>query len=65
NSHRSSGANRSTSAAAMTPDCRKITPTEMTSKVIGDAARTGLYDLQDLKKVWHCLARFGRPAITC
>jgi hypothetical protein len=32
-------------------------------KVIGDAARTGRYGLQDLKKVWHCLARFGvRPA---
>ncbi|MFF7240202.1 DUF3626 domain-containing protein [Streptomyces collinus] len=28
-------------------------------KVIGDAARTGRYDHQDLKKVWHCLARFG------
>lgn len=28
-------------------------------KVIGDAARTGRYRLQDLKKVWHCLARFG------
>ncbi|MET8586429.1 DUF3626 domain-containing protein, partial [Streptomyces collinus] len=25
----------------------------------GDAARTGRYPLQDLKKVWHCLARFG------
>ncbi|MER6033944.1 DUF3626 domain-containing protein [Streptomyces sp. NPDC001835] len=31
-------------------------------KVIGDAARTGRYDPQDLKKVWHCLARFGSPA---
>ncbi|MEV0095499.1 DUF3626 domain-containing protein [Streptomyces sp. NPDC050738] len=29
--------------------------------VIGDAARTGLYDQQALKKVWHCLARFGAP----
>ncbi|MFG2490278.1 DUF3626 domain-containing protein [Streptomyces caniferus] len=28
-------------------------------KVIGDAARTGRYGLQDIKKVWHCLARFG------
>ncbi|MER6083385.1 nuclear transport factor 2 family protein [Streptomyces sp. NPDC001833] len=31
-SHKSSGANRSTSAAVITPDCRKIAPTEMTSK---------------------------------
>ncbi|MEV5731559.1 hypothetical protein AB0N50_38505, partial [Streptomyces pharetrae] len=30
--HSSSGAIRSTSAAVTTPDCRKITPTEMTSK---------------------------------
>lgn len=32
NVHNSSGAIRSTSAAVITPDCRKITPTEMTSK---------------------------------
>ncbi|MER5383199.1 DUF3626 domain-containing protein [Streptomyces sp. NPDC002688] len=30
-------------------------------RMIGDAARTGRHDLQDLKKVWHCLARFGAP----
>ncbi|MER7361802.1 DUF3626 domain-containing protein [Nonomuraea wenchangensis] len=30
-------------------------------RIIGDAARTGRYDLQALKKVWHCLARFGSP----
>jgi hypothetical protein len=30
-------------------------------RVIGDAARTGRYDGQDLKRVWHCLARFGSP----
>ncbi|SET76623.1 DUF3626 domain-containing protein [Nonomuraea wenchangensis] len=30
-------------------------------RIIGDAARTGHYDLQALKKVWHCLARFGSP----
>ncbi|MGW2495639.1 hypothetical protein ACWCV2_14200, partial [Streptomyces pseudogriseolus] len=30
--HRSSGAIRSTSAAVITPDCRKITPSEMASK---------------------------------
>ncbi|MFJ9242067.1 DUF3626 domain-containing protein [Streptomyces sp. NPDC101776] len=29
--------------------------------VIGDAARTGRYALQDLKMVWHTLARFGAP----
>ncbi|MFJ2261817.1 DUF3626 domain-containing protein [Streptomyces sp. NPDC087844] len=34
----------------------------LSPKVIGDAARTGRYDLQDLKKVWHCLARFGSRA---
>ncbi|MFD5815748.1 DUF3626 domain-containing protein [Streptomyces sp. NPDC127038] len=28
---------------------------------IGRAARTGCYDAQALKKVWHCLARFGAP----
>lgn len=31
-------------------------------KVIGDAARTGRYDPQALKRVWHCLARFGSPS---
>ncbi|WP_369230252.1 DUF3626 domain-containing protein [Streptomyces sp. R21] len=30
-------------------------------RVIGNAARTGRYELQDLKMVWHCLARFGAP----
>ncbi|MFI6854115.1 DUF3626 domain-containing protein [Streptomyces sp. NPDC050416] len=30
-------------------------------RAIGDAARTGRYELQDLKKVWHTLARFGAP----
>ncbi|WP_079000210.1 DUF3626 domain-containing protein [Streptomyces sp. AS58] len=29
--------------------------------VIGRAARTGAHDAQALKKVWHCLARFGAP----
>ncbi|MBJ6637147.1 DUF3626 domain-containing protein [Streptomyces sp. DHE7-1] len=32
----------------------------LTPRIIGDAARTGRYALQDLKKVWHCLARFGK-----
>jgi hypothetical protein len=31
------------------------------ARVIGEAARTGRYDLQALKRVWHCLARFGSP----
>ncbi|MGW2859029.1 DUF3626 domain-containing protein [Streptomyces sp. NPDC001205] len=30
-------------------------------RIIGDAVRTGRYDSQALKKVWHCLARFGSP----
>ncbi|MFF3768544.1 DUF3626 domain-containing protein [Streptomyces sp. NPDC001922] len=33
----------------------------LTPRIIGDAARTGLHDQQALKKVWHCLARFGTP----
>jgi hypothetical protein len=32
----------------------------LTPDVIGVAARTGDRDSQALKKVWHCLARFGR-----
>ncbi len=31
-------------------------------RIIGDAARTGDHDPQDLKRVWHYLARFGSPA---
>ncbi|MFE6023451.1 DUF3626 domain-containing protein [Streptomyces sp. NPDC056441] len=30
-------------------------------RILGNAARTGQYDEQALKKVWHCLARFGAP----
>jgi hypothetical protein len=30
-------------------------------RIIGDAARTGRYELQALKMVWHTLARFGAP----
>ncbi|MGW2567156.1 DUF3626 domain-containing protein [Streptomyces sp. NPDC001537] len=30
-------------------------------RIIGDAARTGRHALQDLKMVWHILARFGAP----
>ena len=32
------------------------------ARVIGEAVREGLYDGQVLKRVWHCTARFGRPA---
>jgi hypothetical protein len=28
-------------------------------RIIGDAARTGRHDEQALKRVWHCVARFG------
>jgi hypothetical protein len=31
------------------------------ARAIGDAARSGCYPEQSLKKVWHCLARFGAP----
>lgn len=30
------------------------------ARIIGEAVRRGLHDPQDLKRVWHCLARFGR-----
>lgn len=32
----------------------------LTPDLIGVAARSGQHDLQDLKRVWHLLARFGR-----
>ncbi|MFD4244022.1 DUF3626 domain-containing protein [Streptomyces sp. NPDC058525] len=31
-------------------------------RIIGDAARAGLYDVQAVKRVWHYLARFGSPS---
>jgi hypothetical protein len=31
------------------------------ASIIGRAARAGAEDPQDLKRVWHCVARFGRP----
>ncbi|MER5274763.1 DUF3626 domain-containing protein [Streptomyces sp. NPDC002809] len=31
-------------------------------RIIGDAVRAGRHDHQSLKRVWHCLARFGAPA---
>lgn len=30
-------------------------------KIIGEARGTGLHDEQGLKRVWHCVARFGAP----
>ncbi|MFD9728500.1 DUF3626 domain-containing protein [Streptomyces sp. NPDC059072] len=30
-------------------------------RIVGDAVRTGIHDPQAIKKVWHCLARFGAP----
>jgi hypothetical protein len=30
-------------------------------RIIGDASRTGRYDEQALKRVWHHVARFGSP----
>ncbi|MFI5642347.1 DUF3626 domain-containing protein [Streptomyces goshikiensis] len=30
-------------------------------RIVGEAARTGDHDPQAVKKVWHCLARFGAP----
>ena len=32
------------------------------ARIIGDAVRAGAYDPQALKRVWHCVARFGGPA---
>lgn len=34
----------------------------LTARVVGEAANTGRYDPQVLKRVWHHIARFGRPA---
>ena len=31
----------------------------LTPRVLGDAARSGRHDAQDLKRVWHLVARFG------
>ena len=31
------------------------------ARVVGDASRTGRHDLQGLKRVWHYVARYGRP----
>lgn len=36
--------------------------TMLTPATLGQAARSGAYEPQALKRVWHCLARFGRRA---
>ena len=30
-------------------------------RILGDASRSGRYDEQALKRVWHYVARFGNP----
>lgn len=30
-------------------------------RILGTAARSGRYDQQDLKRLWHCVASFGGP----
>lgn len=34
---------------------------QLNPRIIGDASRTGRHNDQDLKRVWHYLARFGSP----
>jgi len=34
---------------------------QLDPRIIGDASRTGRYHDQDLKRLWHYLARFGAP----
>jgi hypothetical protein len=34
----------------------------LTPAVVGEAARSGSFNPQSVKQVWHCLARFGRVA---
>jgi hypothetical protein len=41
--------------------CRLAVDGFLTPRVLGDAARTDRYDPQDVKRVWHYLARFGAP----
>jgi len=33
----------------------------LTPRIIGEAVHSGRHDPQDLKRVWHYLARFGAP----
>lgn len=32
------------------------------ARIVGDAVRSGRYDSQLLKRLWHCVARYGDPA---
>ena len=34
----------------------------ITPRIVGEAARAGRHDPQHLKRVWHLVARYGRPA---
>ncbi len=34
---------------------------QLDPRIVGDALRTGRFDVQTLKRVWHCVARFGHP----
>ena len=34
---------------------------ELTPREVGEALRRGIADPQSLKRVWHCVARFGSP----
>jgi hypothetical protein len=34
----------------------------LTPRMIGDASRSGRHDELALKRLWHCVARFGAPA---
>ncbi len=44
--------------------CALAVDGRLDARIIGDAVRAGRYDAQDLKRVWHLLARFGRvPAV--
>ena len=48
-------------AGVCRPGCRDRRRRSARSPIIGEAERTGRYAPQDLKKVWHYLARFGAP----
>jgi hypothetical protein len=44
--------------------CSLATDGYVDARIIGDAARTGDYDEQALKRVWHYVARYGSPDST-
>lgn len=59
-----------TATASLDPNYRGVESVELaqwmgsviTPDVVGQAARAGKHDSQALKRVWHCLARFGRQS---